>query len=192
MNSVDCFWMEPTSQVEVSLRRYRGTHLSHDCPSSGMGYHNASQVCARGPAHMFPDYYGDWRDHSDASWPQRCSCGYVFAETDEWQANPDRMYRRVDTGQLFTQASAPAGAMMHMWMQESRPELFRRGGDGVILGVKLPNGVWWTVDGPASKDGAIVPGSWTRTGIVPLVTATPSIDVGGYHGWLQNGKLKRC
>jgi hypothetical protein len=183
--------MEPTDQVEVSLRRYRGTHLSHECSVSGFGYHNASKVLTRGPAAIFPEYHGDWINHDDPGWPIVCKCGYMFVPDDQWQCNPDALFRRTDTGELYTQISAPAGAMLNMtWNRDSR--LYKPGADGLLLAVKLPDGSWWCIDGPACRDGKILAGSWKRTGVPPEVTVTPSIDAGSYHGWLSNGWLRRC
>lgn len=191
MDPVKCFWMEPTAQVQVSLRRYRGTYLDADCASSGYGYHNAQQVLTRGPAAIFPDYHGDWVNHADPGWPTHCVCGYQFAEADQWQCNPDQLYQRQDTGELYTQNDAPAGAMLHMaWNMGI--SYYQVGADGLLLGVKLPNGNWWCVDGPAVRDGQIISGKWQRQGEVPIVTANPSIDAPGYHGWLRDGWLHRC
>jgi hypothetical protein len=48
--------------------------------------------------------------------------------------------------------------------------------------VLTPSGVEWCVDA-RSSNGA----GWTVTGDPPLITCAPSIDVSGYHGFLQNG-----
>jgi hypothetical protein len=189
MDLVKCFWMEPTDQVEVSLRRYRHGAVN-DCPHYP-GYHDASRFLARGPKTKYPDFHGDWLDHNDPAWPTHCKCGYKFAETDHWQCNPDELLRRVDTGELFTAHTAPAGAMRHASWQIGFSR-FKLGEDGIMLAVKLPDGTWWTVDGPAFKDGKYIEGGWKRSGTVPNVTAMPSIDTGTYHGWLANGYLRKC
>lgn len=188
MDLVRCFWLEPTEEVEVNLRRYR-RGVAQDCPHGG--YHDATRMLARGLKKDYPDYHGDWHDHDDPCWPTQCSCGYVFAPDDHWQANPDEVLRRVDTGELMTANSAPAGAMRHADWQ-IRYSGYKVGDDGVMLAVKLPDGHWWTVDGPAYVNGRQQPGSWTRHGAIPNVTAMPSIDTKTYHGWLTNGYLRKC
>lgn len=48
--------------------------------------------------------------------------------------------------------------------------------------VVCPNGQHWLIDSKSSNgDG------WKITGEPPLITASPSILVPGYHGFLQNG-----
>lgn len=64
-----------------------------------------------------------------------------------------------------------------------------RGPDGICLSVVLPPGGQndvWHIDGPA-RDTNHCP--WTRTGVPPLVTVTPSIATPRYHSHLTNGVL---
>lgn len=191
---VKCFWLTTTNLVEVSYRRYRGYPHKDKCEHSGMGYHNAEVILERGPESNYPTYNGDWGDkspHADPRWPTQCKCGYVFQEEDEWQARTSDLYVRSDNGEYTTDEQVPAGAMRHEYWHKGKH--WRLGADGIMLSVKLPNGSWWCVDGPACKDGEFLEGGWTRTGTVPdTVTAMPSIDAPGYHGWLQNGYLRRC
>lgn len=50
------------------------------------------------------------------------------------------------------------------------------------LTLVLPNGETWCVDQKSSNgDG------WVITGEFPNITAAPSINATGYHGWLQGG-----
>lgn len=84
----------------------------------------------------------------------------------------------------------PAGAMYDApWMKGAGGRCV--GPDGVALLVVCPPGTsWgdhWHVDGHANNG----PG-WERTGIIPNITATPSIQTPRYHGWLRNGVLVKC
>jgi hypothetical protein len=189
---IKCFWIEPVAQVRMSLRRY----ASEKWCSGQYGYHNASvvigdalldssflKVCAD---RRYGATHGDLWPHSDARWPKHCGCGYEFKGEDEWQFNPHRLYMRTDTGELMTEVEAPAGAMRHEWWMENFQGVADQ--NGIILGVKLPDGTWWCVDGPASSGN----GGWTRTGEIPNVTASPSILTSNYHGWLRNGELVDC
>ena len=62
------------------------------------------------------------------------------------------------------------------------------------LFVCLPDGTPFCVDGPAyhfddTTHKVVYGGMWTRTGEPPLVSATPSVNTGSWHGWLTNGEL---
>lgn len=48
--------------------------------------------------------------------------------------------------------------------------------------VVLPGGSHWCIDSKASNGEG-----WKVTGEFPLLTASPSILVPNYHGWLNNG-----
>lgn len=119
-------------------------------------------------------------------WPEKCSCGYVFKETDGKTYDVDQLFLIQDgNGRLTTLREAPIGSMwdahwMHDW------DLYCR--DGISLHVKLPGGSDWCIDGPSQQ----TPKSkgWSRTGTAPNITASPSIHHPGvYHGWLANGLL---
>lgn len=90
---------------------------------------------------------------------------------------------------------APVGAMWDCdWMRDHKMDsglAYNRNPDGVVLAVRTPGGDW-VVDGP-SFCNRVESGSWSRTGTIPNVTATPSIDIPGkYHGWLRDGYLVEC
>jgi len=196
---IRCFWLEPTDQVELSLRRYRGGDRDK-CASSGFGYHNISadvertsfaQLAARGwpMSEGRPVHTGDSVPHDDPRWPRSCSCGYRFTEDDQWQCNPDTLFRRSDNDELVTLSAAPAGAMWNAeWMGRGY-----EGPDGICLCVRTPGGEW-PVDGPSYQDRKIQnERGWTRTGTIPDVTASPSIHIPGkYHGFLRAGWLEEC
>jgi len=196
---IRCFWLGPTEEIELSLRRYRGSDRGK-CATSGFGYHNVNaimertsfaQLAARGwpMSDGRPVHTGDSVPHSDPRWPRSCSCGYAFADDDEWQCNPDALFRRGDTGELVTLHAAPAGAMWDAdWMGEHH-----KGPDWIHLCVRTPGGEW-SVDGPSYQDGKVQhERGWTRTGTVPDVTANPTIHIPGkYHGFLRGGWLEEC
>lgn len=56
--------------------------------------------------------------------------------------------------------------------------------------VVLPSGQWWCIDQRAfdGQNGWHGEG-WSLTGEIPNITASPSINTHGYHGFLQNGVL---
>lgn len=55
------------------------------------------------------------------------------------------------------------------------------------LSVLCPNGVEWCVDRKSSNGEG-----WKVTGTAPLITAHPSIDVTGFHGWLKEGVFTKA
>jgi hypothetical protein len=139
---------------------------------------------------------GDDHPHDDPRWPGKCDrCDYIFTAEDEWQKNFDLVYR-TDDGREFTLVSpdqmtndkasmAPSGAMWEApWMGT--------GPDGKSFVVRTPGGDWHI-------DGDYTHGRWTRTGVPPNLTVTPSILCGTrsdgswvYHGFLTSGKLLEC
>lgn len=180
MADIVCFFLEPTEFAEESLRRYSQQ------PCQLKGHHSAIVKIA---TCTFPksDYDGEGHDrhpHDDPRWPSSCECGYTFVEEDAWQYNKLRVYGRDEDSSTWTTLDeAPPGAM---WFSDFYDW---KGPDGHCLSVKTPGGVW-TVDAPAWGGGGL---PWTRTGEVPQVTATPSINFPGkYHGWLANGILTDC
>ncbi len=189
---IKCFWIEPTDQVMRSLRRFTYTE-KRVCPAGGN--HEASQEIGQCGASECPKLYegnpvhGDLWPHDDPMWPKNCrKCGEAFQEDDEWQFRPDTLYRRTDTGEVFTAHNAPPGAMRHAeWM--SHFDHYNL--DDIILECKLPGGTWWCVDGRANNGTPGSPG-WTRTGVVPEITARPSIAAPNYHGFLTDGYLDEC
>lgn len=156
--STRCFLLEPTDQVELSLRRYRSGDAK--CYKSPHGYCNVSVVlerlsiadlAARGwPMHQGRPEHGDLGlEHQDPRWPRQCGCGYAFRDDDVWQANPTMLYRRSDGGDLVTLDNAPVGAMWFApWYSES-PEW--RGPDGQTLVVRVPPNHDWIIDSRASN-----------------------------------------
>ena len=195
-----CFWVDEQPEVQLSLRRF--SDADGGCPG---GYHNASVPVGTGvadrdaagyhksvrTARARADVDEQWRD--DERWPTTCeACPYEFVDTDSWQVARNRIFRRGDTGETWTERTLPPGAMLDgFWHPQKGP-------DGIALVVVLPpatedsRGHWWHVDGPSRNNGAPGPG-WTRTGdpkaTPPTVTAAPSILTDTYHGFLQSGVL---
>lgn len=194
--------------VEVSLRRY-----SSEACSEPFGYHNASVVIDVVSQQLTDGGYvepGPSLDRSDPRWPSVCPCGYTFVSADEWQTNYEPMYKRQDTGEVLgTIRTLPPGAIWDGWWMRGRREPFIEereqettvevqetsgvrtvnwcGPDGLCLIVRLPNGHEWHIDGAASNGGG-----WTRTGVPPKLTVTPSVLARDYHGFLTNGELVPC
>lgn len=199
-----CFWLEPSGIAAVSLRRFR---FSQGYVKDSMGIKDYGKVdpdyykCANGygcNAHVVigqePYEAGvsvNSRTHEvpkdDPQWPKVCEvCGRAFEDGDEWQRNSSQLYRR-DTGELFLLATAPVGAMWDaQWYKDYKG--YKKHVDGIMLVVKTPGGDW-CVDGPSYPNHG--PG-WERVGTIPEVTASPSILMPRYHGWLKNGWLEEC
>lgn len=138
-------------------------------------------------------------------WPTVCACGYLFKYEDEAQVFSRRIYRRIDTGEQLLLENAPAGAMWDAWWY---PDTWK-GEDGRSLMVKLPGDREWCVDSQANnctKPGDTTHRCWIRHGNPPNVTVDKnargkystcaagagSIDVPGWHGFLQQGELRKC
>lgn len=203
---VRCFWLEPTDRVARALRRYSDHQKLPPCTVGS--YHNAKTPIEEGPARRNEKgYLTEELDpappHDDPRWPVACACGYAFANTDSWQLFTNLLYRRSDTSALVTLVDAPAGAMWDAWWYRWHEGAFGFWApvDGINLVVKTPGGDWY-VDGRCSN--CTMPEDdthrcWVRHGTPPNVTVDKngktcaagagSIQVGAYHGFLQNGEL---
>lgn len=208
------FWLEPTDEIAVGLRRYTHGEGGFDCAH---GHHAALAYTGVEPA-AFGESNGYRHlarrpdvDHADPAWPSECDrgCGYRFTDADEWQSWQELVYRRTDTGQprvLHRSAPAPdapaaePGASWDAWWM---PEGWA-GPDGLHVMVRLPNGRDWHVDGQASN--CTRPGEphkcWIRHGDPRKAELTVdkdgdtcsagagSIAAGDYHGFLRGGWLE--
>jgi hypothetical protein len=195
MAPIKCFFLTPTDQVELELRRYDGTKCS-----AKWGYHNASVVIGRAAQADHPSG-GDLFPHDDPRWPTTCTCGHEFGPGDYWQFNADTLYSRSDNGELVTLRNAPVGAMWFApWLSEC-PEW--RGPDGNTLVVMCPGRREWVVDSRCSNctlPNDDVHKCWVRHGVPPNVHVDKngvtcsagggSIAVPGWHGFLTNGALQ--
>jgi len=194
-SQIRCFSLEPTHQVELSLRRYRGSDRDK-CAASGYGYHNASVIVERTSISALRDRGRPMKENrkpanaidtiprNNPRWPQICPCGYQFANHDKWQCNAVPLFRRSDNGELVTLAGAPAGAMWNAeWIDCKGP-------DGISLVVRTPGGDW-PIDGPSYKNGKIHnKHGWTRSGAIPAITVDRELVIPGkYRGFLRGGWL---
>lgn len=180
-----CFLLEPTDRVMRALRRYVANSPGLDCAS---GYHTAMARIEDGPLvtterHTYRTDPEQW-PHDDPRWPARCACGYVFTPGDVWQLFYERLYRDPRDGREYALRDAPAGAI---WDEPWNADHWH-GADGRCLGLMLPDGSSWIIDGPASNAPGKLPG-WDRSGQPPRLTARPSILTPRYHGWLTDGVL---
>lgn len=200
-SATQTFWLEPTGEQNVGLRRYVASHTgAWACEE---GWHAALVITGTKPIVL--DEEGRMPvqpkvSHDDPNWPTHCEqgCGYVFTDDDHWQEWGDQLYRRTDTGELTTLRDAPPGAC---WDASWMP--FHRGPDGICLMVKCPNGRDWAVDSEASN--CTRKGEphqcWVRHGDPrerkvtvdkngdTCAAGAGSILAGDYHGFLQAGIL---
>lgn len=186
-----CFLIVATDRCKRELRRFTWS-AEQPCPLHEGSGHDAMVPIEDGPVLLSPEGYqlSEEAPRADPRWPTACACGYVFQERDQWQLFSQRIYVREDTGQEYTLKfrgpnAAPVGAMWDAPWNVERGEKWT-GPDGRCLMVRLPpDGHDWCIDGPSSGDG---PG-WTRTGVPPMITVTPSILTPKYHGFLRDGVL---
>lgn len=212
--SVQTFWLEPTDESAVGLRRYSRTGgKGFTCAD---GYHSALVYTGQAPAEYAESngrrhlaIRSDDIPHDDPRWPHTCAqlCGYEFTDDDAWQPWQELLYRRADTGELrvlhqaapapFAPAAEPGACWDAWWMP------FSRGDDGIYLMVRLPDGHDWSVDSQASN--CTRPGEphrcWVRHGDPRECHVTVdkngetcsagagSIQSPNWHGFLREGQL---
>ena len=204
------FWLEPTEQVAVGLRRYSWSNGSgYDCAA---GYHGALHYVGRDHANFDERrYLIAWKGapvHDDPRWPARCDkCDHRFVEADIWQSWQELIWRRPDTGEEFVlrdtcapEFDAPAAPPGATW---NAHWYHRKGPDGMSLHVLLPNGRTWTVDSEANNCTRKGESHccWVRHGDPHQANVTVdkdgdtcaagagSIQAGDYHGFLVSGVL---
>ncbi len=206
--SIRCFWLEPTDQERLQLRRY---HSGDGCGGDPKAYHEAMVDFGTAPGGRDANGFALSLDHlkprkDDPRWPRACArCGVDFLETDSYQLFQGTLFRRSDTGELVTLRDAPAGAMWDAWWFgrdiKGGPWGAGVGDDGRWLVVKTPGGDWMP-DQRASN--CTMPEDnehrcWVRHGTPPDITVDKngktcgagagSIQCGAYHGFLQAGSL---
>lgn len=208
MERIKCFLLEPTGRTRIYLRRYRSLKNRDECTSGNRYFHNALVLIGEEPEEHNEDGCITnglklMPPHDDPRWPTQCEyCGYLFQESDEWQRNPETIYRRTDTGEEMTIRDAPAGAMWYApWADR-----FHVPQDKHNLVVKTPGGEW-QIDSQASnctmKDDhrQAKHHCWIRHGEPPNITVSKeggstcgagagSIQCGSFHGFLRNGHLE--
>ena len=187
---IECFMLTSTNRCRRWLRCYE----SAPCPLMP-GEHSYHNACVLGEdcdlvrfddstitAIEFPS--------NDPRWPTKCACGYVFTGKKSRQTFFLEIYLTPDGKECTTHPQPPSGIQVApagaMWFSDC---FSWKGPDGHTLTVMTPGGEW-CIDGPASGSSSR---PWTRTGIPPKVTVSPSIHiVGKYHGWLRDGMLSDC
>lgn len=189
---IECFMVHPKGSGYVVLRRYS----YKECPG-GKHYHDATcrttetalvTRSSEGTVDIIPAIVYDGHE----KWPRKCAeCGYEFDQHppradgssdlsgyDQWQLTIDELW--VDgVGRQWLFEKLPPGAMFDAFWTPWR------GPDGVSLAVVLPGGLVWHVDGPTA-DGSH---PWSRSGVMPVITATPSVQVEQWQGYLTSGHL---
>lgn len=190
-----CFVVHKTDRHRRSLRRFVMSEKA-TC-AKGKGFHNASTFLD-----VVSEDQAVSRDISDPQvyagrWPEVCeACGYEFTDRDEFQLFCDRIYVD-DAGVEYSLRNLVPGMM---W--EPVGGHYRTGPDGKAMMVVCPDGSTWHVDGRASN--CTMPNDkehrcWVRHGTWPNITVDKngltceagagSIQTGGYHGFLQNGRF---
>lgn len=158
---IKTFFLERSNKVQQILRRYtsNGGECSH---LQNYGYHQAQvKLDIVEVPEMPEDQYhpletntsvmddngkvGGVIAFNDSRWPTHCLCGYKFESTVEKQYWPQRLYQRLDTGELVTLRDAPLGAMWHVHNDGML------GPDGESLIVRIPKSHNWMVDARASN-----------------------------------------
>lgn len=212
---VKTFWLEPTDQVAVGLRRY--SHRTGDTWDCAGGYHQALVYTGTELAE-FTEELGRRHltsrpqvEHDDPWWPTECAqgCGYQFTDDDQWQEWQELLYRRTDTGELRVlhqgapAPDAPAAEPGACWDAWWMPDNWK-GSDGIALMVRCPGGHDWHVDSRASNCGRPdddVHKCWLRHGDPRKCRVTVdkngdtcsagagSIGTPNWHGFLRDGVL---
>lgn len=199
-STIECFLIEATGRYRVTLRRYC-SEFEVRCGADRYSCHNADVYIGEEIVIGVPTS-GDNHPHDDQRWPKKCDrCDYVFPESDRWQKNYEEIFVAAD-GREFTLIThnsltndkgmmAPPGAMWRATWLEDYPGCV--GPDGQCLVLRTPGGDWH-IDGQGPHTN-----KWSRTGIAPKITASPSILCGKtpdgqwvYHGWLRDGFLVEC
>lgn len=188
MSRIHCFFLTPVEQSDVIFRRYRSSDYGKAdiaCPGK-MGYCTTTVVVERVSVGNNSYRKPDDEKKADPRWPKKCEdCGYEYQPEDHWQWGERQLYERSDTKELVALQEAPVGAMWNAdWLKGSHRIKDRP--DGLVLTVRTPDGDW-VIDGGSSNGNG-----WERTGEPPMITASPSIICGSYHGWLRNGVLEEC
>lgn len=199
--NIKCFFLEPTGMVRRSLRRYVASFQRDTCPTSPIGYHDAT-VFIDVVDRASDAQQQEW-SRADERWPVKCQwCQHTFTVDDQWQLFREALYRPSHGGEEITLRDAPAGAMWWApWYDGLSGGPFLGQQLAHTLVVKTPGGEWMP-DMRASN--CTMPFDddhhcWVLHGLVPNVTVDKngktcgagggSISQSGYHGFLRNGEL---
>lgn len=196
--SVRAFLIEPTGEARLSLRRYTSARSGREYRDAmnEIGTASVTVDARRGGWHV--DAARELPPKDDPRWPKVSDDGYVFQDEDEWQVFTDRLYRRVDSGELVTLRDAPEGAIYRADWYEDVPSLC--GPDGRAYVAVCPGGGVWHIDGRASNctlPNDTVHRCWVRHGEAPDFTVDEngvtcsagagSIQTHNWHGFLRGG-----
>jgi len=195
-----CRWLEPLHEGLHGLRRLAWTSTAGPCAGDATSHDSGIvwrprrvRLKVDGERHVYDTEAWPRTARSSRAWPRTCqACPYRFGPDDVWQDFVAPIWRRTDDGAEFLDSRRtdpgwplppmPIGSMYDTWWMHGLSDYV--GADGLALTVVCPGGLPWNIDGPSSGKGA----HWTRTGTPPLITAQPSISIGGasedYHGWL--------
>lgn len=158
------------------------------CPGAGKRwpYHDAKTFVGRFGA----NHAEIIAPAEDPRWPAVCEgCGRAFAVGDERLIRRSPAYAN-DIGLEYGLCDLPPGAMwLADWLagfRDSEPHKALGGGPHLLI--RLPSGEDWDVDAPSSNGGV----GWTRHGLPPAVSASPSVQTPNWHGHLIGGELVPC
>lgn len=199
------FLIEETEFCRLSFRRFAWSKKTTG--NSNIGFTDVERPCprAKGAIHDISvvidpqvkagnersDRIGEFAGHP--AWPKQCPCGYAFEEDDQWQVNYIRLYKGAPDGKFYQLRDNPPGATWNAdWFPDEGPNGQYSGPDGKVWRVMLPGGMEWIIYSHSSQDGPngerLKGPKWTVQGIVPKITAQPSINcVGYYHGYITDG-----
>lgn len=99
----DTISLEKTDKCRLHLRRFS----DHPCTSSVPGHVRHDAIVVIGESSQ-ENVCQNHCHQNDDRWPQMCSCGYVFKESDSWQLYTRLLYRRSDTNETLTLDDIPA------------------------------------------------------------------------------------
>lgn len=209
--SIKIFFCEELPRYRLYLRRSHGSYARSGrktpCTESGpYSYCNAM--------YHLGDYEGSIEDASHLEldktrypedgplWPTVCEkCGTPFDEEDENQYFTRRLYRRMDTGEIYTPDNFPIGAV---WEAPWYKEHGWYGPDGRSLMCRVPGPHDWCIDSQASNctmPSDNVHRCWVRHGRPEDGTlhvdkngntcqaGAGSIAATNWHGFLHHGHL---
>lgn len=200
--AIQCIFIIKTGLTHRYLRRFVYND-KEKCTAPGNYGHDAEVFIDKGLIGEASTTAKIHLDKTDSRWPVKCACGYEFQPDDEWQLRVEEEYAQSNNPNLvYNLNNAPVGAMWYAdWYLDYPFGDQYKGPDGHCLTVKTPGGDW-IVDSRASnctKPDDTVHKCWVRQGIPPNITVSKngntcsagagSIQIGDYHGFLQNGQL---
>lgn len=191
---VKTFWCEPSGVSRIEFIRFQ---TENQCPnrSIGQGCRAVRYVVDRVETEDVKDYAPEL-SRTNQYCPKTCDyCNKPFGPYDRISLGYPEYY--IGATHLLTRHDLPAGAMWDAgeyykdWDRYKSP-------DGIIVVVKLPNGLEFMPDGPATNRKEVP--AWTRTGDPKLANLTVQGSIASgkkgtskyYHGFLRNGILEPC